>query len=316
MTVGAESVTTTVDAYAQVQGIATLPVDAAESGVVADLDVLPGAEVRAGKVLARLAGPEIGAVLAQDEAAVRGAEAQVAAAEQALGVEREQLLTHLSTQQLVAQAESAQKQAQANLDNAQSRLETARQLTTVASPVAATVLTLNAATGELVSAGQPLLTLQPADRLWLEANYYGADLAAVRPGMRGNFVPADGSPPVPVKVSARLATAPHGGGQTIALLPAAPAAEWIFGESGTVTLEGRQRRLVTVPTRALVLDQGQWWVMVHTARGDRPQAVVPGPASDWNTVIESGLAPGTQVLVANAYLRFHAGIAHRYQLPD
>ena len=88
------------------------------------------------------------------------------------------------------------------------------------------------------------------------------------------------------------------------------------GEFGTVTLNAPQRRLVAVPTRSLILDQGKWWVMVHTAQGDRPQAVVPGPTLGWQTFLERGLNPGTQVVVENAYLLFHRGISKGYQLPD
>ena len=76
------------------------------------------------------------------------------------------------------------------------------------------------------------------------------------------------------------------------------------------------RSLVSVPTRALVLDQGQWWVLVHSSTGDHRQAVVPGPARGWRTFIERGLEPGVQVVVENAYLEFHLGISKNYQPPD
>lgn len=90
----------------------------------------------------------------------------------------------------------------------------------------------------------------------------------------------------------------------------------VNGQFGTVTLNGAQRLLPVVPTRALVLDQGKWWVLVRTEKGEQPQAVVPGPAHGWQTVIESGLQPGEQIVVENAYLEFHRGISENYQPPD
>ena len=91
---------------------------------------------------------------------------------------------------------------------------------------------------------------------------------------------------------------------------------WLNGEPGTVSLNAPQRQLVSVPTRALILDQGKWWVMVHSAKGNSPETVVPGSTLGWNTFLESGLAPGTKVIVDNAYLLFHASIAEQFQIPD
>ena len=56
--------------------------------------------------------------------------------------------------------------------------------------------------------------------------------------------------------------------------------------------------------------------MIRTGKRNRPQQVVPGPTEGWNTFIESGLAPGAQVIVNNAYLLFHASIDEQFQIPD
>ena len=71
--------------------------------------------------------------------------------------------------------------------------------------------------------------------------------------------------------------------------------------------------MVAIPTRALILDRGKWWVMVHTPHGNHPRQVTPGPARGWNTFITHGLPAGSQVIVNNAYLLFHASIAEHYQ---
>jgi len=316
VTVHLDTVTPQLEAYGQVEPITVLPVSAAQAGVIAGLKTLPGMHVRAGQELAHLNGPEITALLLQSQADVRSAQAQLSTAQKSLAIQKQQLAAHLSTRQVVHQAESAVAQAQTGFDNAQSHLQAVHQMMTLSAPASATVLAVNATDGELVSAGQPILTLQTANRLWLKASYYGADLTAIRVGMTGSFSPSDGGESVPVKVSAVFGSLGVGGAESIGLVTTTPKSRWMNGEFGKVTLDSPQRMLVAVPTRSLILDQGKWWVMVHTAQGDHPQSVVPGPARGWQTFLEHGLEPGAQVVVENAYLLFHRGISQSYQTPD
>ena len=183
-------------------------------------------------------------------------------------------------------------------------------------PVDGRVLAVDAANGERMAVGQPIITMQPAHRLWLKAVYYGADAPMIQAGMTGRFVPADGSHPIQVKVSTVFGTLAPDGGEGVGLVAMGPASAWRNGEFGKLTLNGPARSLVAVPTRALILDQGKWWVMVHTATGDHPQEVIPGPTRGWQTFIAHGLEPGTEVVVDNAYLEFHRSISQRYQPPD
>lgn len=303
-------------AYGQVEPVTVVPVSAAETGVIKGLKVRPGAHVRAGEELAQLSGPATSSLLLQSNADVRSAKAQLAAAAKSLLIERQQLPSHLTTRQAVHQAESAQAQARTALDNAQSKLNAIHQMMALTAPANGIVLTLATADGALVSPGQTVLTLQSAGGLWLQAMYYGADLAKIRVGMRGSFAPSDGSEAIPVRVVSIPGTIVAGGGESIALEPTHLRSAWLSGEAGTVTLRLRARKVVEVPTRALIVNQGKWWVMVHTKKGNHPQQVVPGPAEGWNTFIESGLAPGTEIVVKDAYLLFHSGIAGQYQPPD
>jgi RND family efflux transporter MFP subunit len=310
------SVTPHLVAYAQVEPISVVPVDAAETGVVDGLRVVPGSRVGAGQELARLSGPAMRTLLMQDQADVRSARSQLDAAQKSLAIERGQLPSHLTTRQAVHQAESAEVQAQTALDNAQSKLDSARQMVTLTAPTGGIVLAINSTNGQLVTAGQAVVTLQPENGLWLRASYYGADLQTIHAGLTGRFSPTDGGQPIAVRVCSAPAMLASGGGESIALCPLQQHTNWLSGESGTVTLDLPQRKLVAVPTRALVLNQGKWWVMVETARGEAPQQVVPGPSQGWNTFLESGIAPGTKVIVNNAYLLFHANVAEQYQIPD
>ena len=310
------SVTPHVVAYGQVEAIQLVPVEAAETGVVQNLRVLPGSRVRAGQPLATLAGPAMRTLLLQSQADVRSARSALSAARKALAIQREELPSHLTTRQAVHQAESAEAQAQTTLDNAQSHLAATRQMMTITAPTAGLVLTINGANGQLVSAGQPVVTLQPAAGLWLRATYYGPALSSIRLGTTGRFTPTDGSAPITVRVCSIPGILAKGGGESIFLCPAHGSPAWLSGESGSVSLDLPPQNLISVPTRALILNQGKWWVMILTGKGNHPQQVIPGPTQGWNTFIERGLTPGAQVIVSNAYLLFHASIAEQFQIPD
>jgi hypothetical protein len=106
------------------------------------------------------------------------------------------------------------------------------------------------------------------------------------------------------------------GGLPVGLLPVGKSGHWISGETGTVTLRGAPQSGVMVPTRALILDRGLWWVLVRTPHGDMRQTVLLGPSRGDHTLIEHGLKAGAEVVVTNAYLEFHRNVSQRYQPPD
>ena len=316
VTVHAQRMIRQLNAYAQVRTTSTLPLNASEPGVVAGLSVEAGMHVRAGEVLARLRGPEIRAVLLQDKANLRSAKTQLIDAKKSLNILKEQLRAHLSTRDMVHRAESAVAKAQSAVENAQAQVDDVQRARTITAPTNGVVLARNSHNGELLQTGDPVVTLQSANSLWLVATYYGRELRAIHAGMTGRFKPSDGSTAIPVEVVSLFAAATPGGGESVALRPLHGRAAWINGETGAVTLRGPSRMLPVVPTRALVLSHGKWWVMVHTAKGDRPQQVVPGRAKGWETFIKRGLKPGAQVVATNAYLLFNSKIAQHYEIPD
>lgn len=302
-------------AYGRVQPIAVLPVTAAQAGVITGLRVFPGSPVTAGERLATLTGPEIQSLLVSRQGALRSAGTRLTASRRALEIERRQLAAHLATRVEVGAAESALAAARAAFETAQAQLEDAQAKSTLRAPSAGRVLALDAVDGERVAAGQTLLTLQTGGHLWLVASFYGAETASVRVGMSGAFQPAAGGAPVPVKVAAIGASIGADGGEQVGLV-ATHAGAWRNGDWGAVSVQGVTRPMIPVPTEALILDQARWWVLVRTLHGDRAQAVVPGPTRGWQTFIADGLAAGQQVIVRNAYLEYHRGIAARYTPPD
>lgn len=306
VTVRARRVRDTYRAYGEVEPIARSSVTAVEPGVVEHL-VLPGEPVKAGQRLAVIAGVEAQSLLAKDRSALHAAAIRLAA-------DRLKQKAHLVTRQQVAMAE-------ADYQAAAGRLKVAQATLTLRAPVSGEVLADDVADGERVVSGQRLLTLQMG-RLWLKATYYGKDALVIHPGMTGKFIPVSGMP-VAVRVQTVAAARAADGGERVMLAPVLASrkagqsgALWRSGVWGKVKLAGPVQRMVAVPTQALVLDRGQWWVMVLSKNGERRQAVFPGPVRGWMTLISQGLSPGARVLVQNAYLAFHQNIAQRYTPPD
>ncbi len=269
---------------------------AVQTGTIVTLAAAPGMTVRAGQVVAQLGGAELAATLTQ-------AQGNDAAAAAVLGAERAKLADHLSTAALVAQA-------QANFDAAHVALAAARQALQVRSPVDGQVQSVSAAPGDFVRAGQAIAVVQPAYGTWVKAILYGGG-DALLPGQAAQFIPADGAQAVPVTLRGPLGTQGDGG-----LILAFSGAGLTAGVAGTLNVTLSPRPALLVPNEALVLDNGQWWVMVHDAEGDHATRVRPGATEGGETVILSGLTAGQQVDVADAALLYHRGIAALYQPPD
>lgn len=318
VTVHARTVVHTLRAYGQIEPTAVVEVRAVEPGTLRGLGVVPGSIVAAGDVLARLGGPRMQSLLTTREQTLRSAQARVDAASHTLKIVRRMFTSRQTTRQAIDAAKRELAAARAAVRTAQARLREARSLQTLHAPAAGTVISVQAANGEQTTAGETILSLQPAGKLWLRAAYYGADARLLRVGMSGRFQPSDDGHTIPVKIAAIAPGIAPDGGRSCGLLPTSSpsSTDWVDGQWGTVTLEGPSRRMVAVPTSALVLDHGNWWVMVHTTRGDEPHKVVPGPTRGWQTWIASGLHPGQQVVAQDAFLEYHRGIARSYQPPD
>jgi membrane fusion protein, heavy metal efflux system len=314
----ARSVTVTprFEAYAKVVPIALASLRAAVPGVVAGLTAVPGQTVAAGKVIGELQGPEIAMLLAERKNAVASAQTAFHAAQQSLAVTRENRAAKLGTRQTVFEAQAALAQSRAALAAAASALAAAQASTRLQAPASGIVVARDAANGERVAAGQTILTVAPQHGLWIEADYYGADASRIHPGLQGRFTPVDGAASFAVKVASILSPQRPDGGQPVGLRPLDPRRDLVNGEAGTVVIEGAKRSVVAVPTRALILDRGKWWVLVQGPHGDERREVTPGASRGDETLIAQGLAPGTAVVVTNAYLQFHRDVAQHYQPPD
>lgn len=295
-------VTQHMRAFGDIRPVAVVVERAVEAGTVRHM-VLPGTRVARGQELAVIAGPQAEALLERRRSAVRADHARLAA-------DRRQFAAQLVTRQQLAADQAA-------YETARSALRAAVHTLTVRAPGNGQVLQVAVADGARVAAGQRLMTVQTG-RLWVQAKFYGPSSFAIHPGMTGRFLPATGGATVPVKVMSVAAALGTDGGERVLLGPTgtgAAGAAWRSGQWGTVLVNGATRVLVAVPTRALILDRAQWWVLVHTTHGDRRQPVKPGPTRGWVTYLEHGVRAGEHVVVRNAYLEFHRGIAGRYAPP-
>jgi len=130
-------------------------------GRIVDLDVREGDEVAAGARIAALASNQAQAQREQAEHVEHTAREQLAAARAMVETARARLQT----------AEASVKLAQANLND-----------TRVVAPFAGTVLTKLVETGEVVTAGTPLITLMDLSRLHAKVYIAEADLGKVKVG--------------------------------------------------------------------------------------------------------------------------------------
>jgi RND family efflux transporter MFP subunit len=301
-------------AYARVEPIRTITLSAVVAGTVSGLSVVPGTSVRAGETLATISGPEQAAEIERARAAEAEARASLTLAEKTAKAV-ESTYPDLSTGQQVDETRAAVEKARAALEVAKAAVANQEHAHAVVAPDDATVLVTSVANGDRVVAGSPLFRLEPRGKLWVRASFYGVDSRDLEVGMRGAFEPASGGAAVPVEVRSVIAPLEPDGGRGVGCTPK-KGAELHSGEMGTLRLTGPPRTWAAVPTAALVLNQGEWWVLVQEAKGPRPQKVEIGPAQGGWTLVRRGLEPGQRVIVADAYLVFHRDFAKQYQPPD
>lgn len=288
-------------AYAQVEPRTVLPINATATGVIAVLRVSPGQHVKAGETVANLTGSEYTTEQTAARARFRAARTVWRTAQHNY--------PNFSSAKDVANAQAALQGARAALR----RIEAAGELH---APVAGTVLSLNVSRGERVSPGTPVLQLLPDHDLWLRATLYDQEVRHVHPGMTGRFYPEHDGTVIPIRVTAVIPPLTAGGGLRIACV-AITAATWQDGEAGTVAIaSGPATQLPVIPTAALILDQGKWWVLIADAHGLHRQPVEIGPSAGEWTFIRRGLESSERVVAVNAYLLFHAEISRHYAPPD
>lgn len=311
-----------LSATAVVTSVPELSIIARAEGELADVHLLPGMPVKAGDVLARLGGPARNAAIQKTRGDVDRATANLKLARdlvEGMGKTPEGLVTTAQRQT----AQNGAATAAIDLDSAKNALNLLIAQGEILAPVDGIITAALASDGQHVALDAPIAKLQPQATLWLEASFWGEEAGTLSVGMRGIFAPGDGSPPVEVQLS-RIISPQRPDGSVIAACsvysskastrPANPSLR--LGESGTLILSSKSRRGVEVPTTALVMSAGKWWVVVISGNDEKPRQIEVGEEDGPYTVIRSGLSAGESVVAAEAYLHFNRDFTKQYQHSD
>lgn len=311
-----------LSATAMVTSVPELSINSRAEGELADVHLLPGTPVKAGDLLARLSGPARAVAIQKARGDVDRATANLKLARdlvEGMGKTPEGLVTTAQRQT----AQSGATTAAIDLDSAKSALDLLISRGEIRAPADGVITAALASAGQHVAVEAPIAKLQPKTTLWLEASFWGEDARELSAGMRGIFTPGDGSSPVGIELS-RIIAAQRLDGSVLAdfsvysskasTRPANPTLR--LGESGTLILSGKSRRVVEVPTTALVMSAGKWWVAVASGNDEKPRQIDISEEDGPYTVVRSGLSAGESVVVADAYLHFNRDFTKQYQHSD
>jgi len=281
------------------------------TGRVVRLDAVLGDEVKRGTPLAHILSADA-AQAASDFAKARAAAVQAHAA-----LERAQDLYahHVTALKDVEQARADDQQAEAELARARARLATIGSDTSSAAaeyvlraPIAGVVVerTVNPGAEVRPDAPSPLFTITSLETVWLAANAYQRDLAAIHPGVALRFT-TDALPNRSFDATVTYVAGTLDPQTRTALVRATiPNADHALRplEVGTAhVLAPTATPLLTVPTRALITHGTNTVVYVELSRGRYARRPVSVGEDDGQTaVILTGLSPADRVVVDGSLL--------------
>ena len=301
-----------VHAWAQVEALAPLVLRTSVAARVGKVFVVPGQTVKAGEPLVTLSGQNFKSELSAARARWQAAQRELEAAQRTLAAAKRTYPVVTDRKTLDA-AQAGLAAAQSELAAAYAALTTLQAQRTLSSPAPAVVGTVSAAAGTDLPAGTPLLTLLPQGSLWLRVEVFGDQ--RLPETATAQFVPADGSPVVGVRRVAEL-PARAADGAHVFNFTATDAVTWQAGEAGDLVWQGSSRTALAVPSEALVLNAGHWYVLTDAHGKLIAQAVTPGPTRGTDVLIMHGLQAGVPVVVRQAYLLFHRNFSAQYAPPD
>jgi cobalt-zinc-cadmium efflux system membrane fusion protein len=284
------------------------------TGRVVSLDAAEGDEVAAGAPLAHILSADL-AQAASDEAKARAAAVQAHAA---LAREEDLYAHHVAALKDLEQARNDAVQANAELARARSRL-TMLGAGGAADSTIGSQYVLRAPIGGLVVArttnpgaevrpdmGTPLFTITSLDVVWLTANVYQRDLAAVHRGAKLRFT-SDAVPGRQFDATVSYISGTLDPQTRTAIVRATVQNDGHLLrplETGMAeVLTTAPHPLLTIPTRALVTHGTSTVVWVELARGFyQRRPVVVGEDDGRTAVILQGLSPTDRVVVDGSLL--------------
>lgn len=265
-----------------------------------------GDPVRAGETIALVESREASSIAADRSAAA----ARVTLAGRQLARERSLLAQGVSPRADYESAQANLAVAQADAQRASAAAGAARvtgdgRSVAVVSAIAGRITSAPASLGQYVAAETELFRVADPRRLQIAANVPPADASRVRAGDRVELTTNDGRMIAgrvrsdtgvvdPVTRSATVIIVPSAGGST--LIPGQLVQARIFASGGAV------RSGVMVPQDAVQTIGNRTVVFVRTAAGFKARTVQVGARSGGLVAIVAGLAAGTPIATANAFL--------------
>lgn len=289
-------------------------------GIVREILVVPGQTVAAGEPLGVIHSPDLAEIKSRflsAGAAKRLADLQVAR-ERQLAEKRINAASDLET------AEANAKVAEVDLASALQRLmnlglteeeieslESGGRPTsalTLRAPFAGTIVDRNAATGERVEPGEPILVLADLSSMWIELSIPAQEAAKLAPGM---MVKAQFSELPETVVSGQLVWIARAvdektrriQGRALVVDPPVSLRKGLYGDAHIQV--GESEPSLAVPTGSIQTIDGIPFVFVRKEpalfAATRVQ-LGPGSPSDHLTAIAGGLAPGDQIVSQGSYI--------------
>lgn len=293
----------TVEASPDAEAVLT----ARAAGTVTRIFKRIGDSVRQGETIALVESRDASAIAADRSASA----ARVTLARRQL--ERERLLFKqgVSPRADLETAEANLGVAEADLRRASAAGSTARvtsdgRSVAVVSPISGRITAAPASLGAFVNAETELFRLADPARLQVTASLPPADAARVRTSDKVELTANDGTR---VDATVRSATGvvdPQTRQATIVIAPGSGSSLVVPGQLVQARvftrIEGAPSSAVTVPQDAVQTIGARTVVFVRTPRGFRARTVQVGTRSAGMAEIVSGLAAGTPVATANAFL--------------
>jgi RND family efflux transporter MFP subunit len=272
---------------------------------LAEVLVNVGDEVRKGQLLARIAGENLGADLAQSRAAV--AEAEATAAEATANAARARQLKDKGfySPQQASQVATAEQTALARLASARARMaadELRLSQTRVLAPDGGTISARSATVGSLAQPGQELFRLVRGNRLEWRAEVTAAEFGRITPGMRASLqLPGQGTARIEGKVRAVAPTVDPQTRNAIVYvdLPGGTRGGARAGMYARGEFDAGHGAVLTLPQSAVLLRDGFSYVYRVDANSQVSQVkVVAGRRRGERIAITEGLDAAARVVAS------------------
>jgi membrane fusion protein (multidrug efflux system) len=283
----------------------TVIVRAKSTGTLLNLSVSEGSRVKAGQALGQLDLEELRYRVAERNASVESARAQLDQAERQFkanqGLAEQKFIASTALDTSRASLETARAQvatAKAQLDTMQVTL---RQAALIA-PINGVVSKRHALPGEKLAPEQQILSIVDLSRLELAGLVGTHEVSRLKPGMAVQIRVEGSQQPVEARIS-RIAPAAEPGTRSIGvtLELANPKEEFRAGQyaMAKVELPDEVQRL-TVPVAAVTSNAGQdgVWLIENGALLRRIVTTGRSDAREGRVEVLQGLSPGSQVLAA------------------